>query len=188
MLRHAALIKSCPSHLIGTRGAWYALLPQDHTGKTMTEASNALPGRPFPQHVAFLQRLVTTFHTLAYRLSGGQLGATLSGCPVVLVTAIGRKTGKVRTAPLLYLPDGPNVVIVASNGGAAKHPTWWLNLQHRPNALVEIGRRRVPMRAEEAGSAERARLWPLVVAMFPPYEQYRARTSRQIPVIVLRPL
>lgn len=148
---------------------------------------NQPQARPYPPRVAFFQRLVTTFHTLVFRLSDGRIGGTVLGCPVLLLTTIGRRTGLPRTAPLLYLPDGQNVVIVASNGGAAKHPTWWLNLASRPRALVEIGASRTLMRAEEAGPAERARLWPLVVAIYPGYEQYQARTSRPIPVIVLAP-
>jgi deazaflavin-dependent oxidoreductase (nitroreductase family) len=149
---------------------------------------NQPQARPYPPRVAFLQRLVTTFHTLVYRLSGGKIGGTVLGCPVLLLTTIGRRTGLPRTAPLLYLPDGQNVVLVASNGGTDKHPTWWLNLESHPRALVEIGGRRVLMRAEEAGPAERARLWPLVVAMYRGYEQYQARTPRQIPLAVLHPL
>ncbi len=149
---------------------------------------NQLQARPYPPHVAFLQRLVTTLHTLLFRLSGGKIGGTLLGRPVLLLTTLGRRTRLPRTAPLLYLPDAQNVVLVASNGGTAKHPTWWLNLASHPRALVEIGGRRVLMHAEEAGPEERARLWPLVVEMYEGYAQYQARTPRQIPLMVLRPL
>jgi deazaflavin-dependent oxidoreductase (nitroreductase family) len=106
---------------------------------------------------------------------------------MLLLTTIGRRTNQLRTTPLLYLRDGKNLVIVASNGGAAKHPTWWLNLQARPRALVQVEDRRFAVRAHQASDAERDRLWPLVVALYPPYAHYQARTARPIPLIVLRP-
>ena len=150
------------------------------------EQAGALRGRPYPAHVAFLQRLVTTAHTAAYRLTGGAIGGTIAGLPMLLLTTIGRRTNQLRTAPLLYLRDGDDLVIVASNGGAAKHPTWWLNLQARPRALVQVEDRRFTVRAQQASASERDRLWPLVVALYPSYKQYQARTARPIPVIVLR--
>lgn len=153
----------------------------------LIEQADALRGRPYPAHVAFLQRLVTTAHTTAYRLTGGALGGTIVGLPMLLLTTIGRRTNQLRTAPLLYGRDGDDLVIVASNGGAAKHPTWWLNLQARPRALVQVEDQRFAVRAQQASAAERARLWPQLVALYPPYAQYQARTARPIPVVVLRP-
>lgn len=84
-------------------------------------------GRPYPPHAARMQRFVTTLHTLAYRFSGGRIGGTLIGLPMLLLTTWGRRTGKLRTAPLLYLPVDGMMVIVGSNGGAAQHPTWWFS-------------------------------------------------------------
>jgi len=155
--------------------------------EALVEPAPALRGRPYPAHVAFLQRLVTTTHTAAYRLTGGAIGGTIAGLPMLLLTTIGRRTNQLRTAPLLYLRDGDDLVIVASNGGAAKHPTWWLNLQSRPRALVQVDDQRFAVQAQQAPATERARLWPLLVALYPPYAQYQARTARPIPVIVLRP-
>ena len=88
---------------------------------------------------------------------------------------------------IIDLRDGDDLVIVASNGGAAKHPTWWLNLQARPCALVQVANRRFVVRAQQASVPEHDRLWPLVVALYPTYAHYQARTTRPIPVIVLRP-
>lgn len=153
----------------------------------LIEQADALRGRPYPAHVAFLQRLVTTTHTAAYRLTGGAIGGTIAGLPMLLLTTIGRRTNQLRTAPLLYGRDGDDLVIVASNGGAAKHPTWWLNLQARPRALVQVDDRRFVVHAQQAFGAERDRLWPQLVAIYPPYAQYQDRTARPIPVIVLRP-
>ena len=109
------------------------------------------------------------------------------GSPVLLLTTIGRKTGRRRTTPLLYLENGENMVVVASNGGAPKHPTWWLNLEANPEATVEVGRRKLRVRAEKAGGEERRRLWTRLVEMYPAYEDYQKRTTREIPVVVLCP-
>jgi len=83
----------------------------------------------------------------------------------------GRKSGQSRTTPVTYLQDGENAVIVASNGGAAKHPSWFLNLRAHPEAEVQIGRDRKRVRAEVASDEERARLWPLVVQMYSGYDE-----------------
>jgi F420H(2)-dependent quinone reductase len=96
-------------------------------------------GRPYPRPVARRQSLLTTLHTVVYQLSGGRIGATLLGMPMLLLTTWGRRTGKLRTTPLLYLPVDDVFVLVASNGGARRHPTWWFNLQANPEALVQIG-------------------------------------------------
>ena len=145
-------------------------------------------GRPYPRHVARWQRLLTTIHTIAYRLSGGRIGATLSGMPMLLLTTWGRRTGKLRTTPLLYLPVDNVFVLVASNGGARQHPTWWFNLQAYPEALVQIGPARGRVRAVPATPAERERFWPLLLQIYPGYDQYQALTDRQIPLLVLHPL
>jgi F420H(2)-dependent quinone reductase len=80
------------------------------------------------------------------------------------------------------------VVVVASNGGTASHPAWWLNLKANPEATVEVGDRKVGVWAEEAGSEERNRLWPELVEMYGGYEDYRRRTDREIPVVILHPV
>jgi deazaflavin-dependent oxidoreductase (nitroreductase family) len=131
--------------------------------------------------------VATKLHTFVYRVTGGRLGGRMVGAPVLLLTTTGRKTGKQRTSPLLYLEDGEDLVIVASNGGAPRHPTWWLNLRADPEASVEIGNRKLRVRAEEASPEEKERLWTRLVAMYGPYESYRRRTDRDIPVVILRP-
>ncbi|RMD83662.1 MAG: nitroreductase family deazaflavin-dependent oxidoreductase [Candidatus Dadabacteria bacterium] len=127
-------------------------------------------------------------NTWLYRVSGGRLGGRwLRGAPVMLLTTIGRKSGQPRTVPLLYLRDGENIVCVASKGGMSKHPLWYLNLEANPDCEVQIGRQRLPMRARRASDAEKAELWPRLVAMYPDYEDYQARTERNIPVVILSP-
>jgi len=125
-----------------------------------------------------------------YERSGGTQGTTLrdTGLPVIIVTHTGNKTGAVRKTPLMRVKDGANYVLVGSQGGAPKHPVWVHNL--RANAKVEIRDLTVvqTMQAREVtDAAERARLWKLAVAAYPPYEDYQKRTARTIPVFVAEP-
>ncbi len=133
------------------------------------------------------QRLITGTHTFFYRLSGGKLGGQFGKSPVLLLNTTGRKTGKQRTTPLLYLRDGDDLVLVASYGGAPTHPVWWLNLLAKPEAEVEIGRKKLRVTARQADAAERERLWPLLVAMYGDYAEYQKKTTREIPVVILHP-
>ena len=124
-----------------------------------------------------------------YRLSGGRLlGRFPSGAPVCLLTTTGRRSGQARTVPLLYLADGEDFVVVASQGGAPQNPGWFHNLQAAPRAGLQIGRRRLAVTARTVPAAERDLLWPRLVAIYPPYEDYRRRTSREIPLVRLTPV
>jgi F420H(2)-dependent quinone reductase len=125
-----------------------------------------------------------------YEKSGGTQGTTLrdTGLPVIIVTHRGNKTGAVRKTPLMRVADGANYVLVGSMGGAPTNPVWVYNL--RENPAVEIRDHTVvtPMRAREVDDErERARLWKLAVAAFPPYEEYQAKTTRKIPVFLAEP-
>lgn len=126
-----------------------------------------------------------------YRATGGRLGGKWRvgsafpwGIPVCLVTTTGRKTGQPRTAPLLFLEDGDKVVLVASQGGHAKHPLWFSNIQANPEVTVQIESRVRTMRARVATDAERAEYWPRLVAMYPDFDNYQSWTDRVIPVVV----
>ncbi len=145
-------------------------------------------GREFSPLADRLFRLVTAGHTTVYRTTGGKLGGKMQGSPVLLLETTGRKSGKRRTTPLLYLPDGSNMVIVASKGGATKHPAWWLNLRENPETEVQVGPRTLEVRAEETTGKDRERLWQRLVAMYPGYADYQRRTDREIPVVRLRPV
>ena len=135
----------------------------------------------------YMFRVLTGIHTFLYRCSGGTIGGRFGKSPVLLLITTGRKTGKRRTTPLLYLKDGNNLVLVASYGGAPMHPHWWLNLQARPQTEVEIGRQKIAVLARQANPEERKRLWPLLVAMYADYDTYQKRTTREIPVVILSP-
>jgi deazaflavin-dependent oxidoreductase (nitroreductase family) len=135
-----------------------------------------------------LQNALTAIHTFIYTNTNGAIGGRIVNCPVLLLTTKGRKTNKQRTVPLLYLADGDNVVLVASNGGATKHPTWWLNLQSNPEAQIQVRGIKQRVRAERGSAEEKQRLWPLLTAMYPGYKRYQEITSRDIPVVILRPV
>ncbi|HET6884991.1 MAG TPA: nitroreductase family deazaflavin-dependent oxidoreductase [Rubrobacteraceae bacterium] len=145
-------------------------------------------GRAYTPAIAAAQKWVTKLHVAAYRATEGKIGGRLMNSPVLLLLTTGRKSGKERTTPLLFLRDGVNYIMVASNGGTAGDPAWWLNLQKDPEAIVEIGGRTLRVRAEEVKGEEKRRLWTRLVEMYPLYESYQQRTDREIPVILLRPV
>ena len=118
-------------------------------------------------------------------LSGG---TWLRGAPVMLLTVVGRKTGRQLTVPLLYLRDGERVIVVASKGGMDQHPLWYLNLVANPEVVAEFGTENRRMRAHTVDDEERGRYWPDLVAMYRDYADYQARTERKIPVVVLSPM
>ena len=129
----------------------------------------------------------TTLHVFLYRLTGGSIGGRFRGAPVLLLTTTGRKTGKQRTTPLLYLADETNLAVVASNGGRDRAPSWWSNLKRNPSVEVQIKRLKRKMTAVQATKEEKGRLWPLLANMYPPYDDYQRRTQREIPIVLLRP-
>ena len=124
-------------------------------------------------------------HPRLYRWSGGRIGGSIMGLPVLLLTTTGRKSRQPRTNALMYLPHDDDFVVIASVLGEARHPFWWRNLEADPNASVLVGRTRYAVRAREAEGGEREDLWRRVVAKVADYEEYQARTSRRIPVVVL---
>jgi F420H(2)-dependent quinone reductase len=132
-------------------------------------------------------RFFTRTHIALYRRTGGKLGGRFRGSPVLLLTTTGRRSGQLRTIPLLHVVDGNRKVVVASYLGAEHHPAWYHNLLAHPEVTVQAGSSVQPMRAEVADPAERARLWRPLVAMYPTYDDYQAKTGRQIPVVVLTP-
>jgi F420H(2)-dependent quinone reductase len=152
------------------------------------ESRRAPAGRAFSEPARAALRFFSGLHNRIYRATDGRVTGRLMGSPVLLLMTTGRKTGKERTAPLLYLEDGANLVVVASVGGAPRHPAWYLNLKASPEARVRLGEQTLRVRAEEAGGEEKRRLWARLVEMYPPYESYQRRTEREIPVVVLRPM
>jgi len=128
-------------------------------------------------------------HTFVYRASGGHIGHSIPGVSgkMLLLDHVGAKSGTNRTSPLLYVEDGADVVIVASKGGFPKHPAWYHNLMADPDTTVQIGSEQRKVHARVAKPEERDRLWAKAVKAYHGYEDYKARTDREIPLVVLEP-
>lgn len=124
---------------------------------------------------------------LCLRLSRGRFSIAGIGIPTLLLTTRGRKTGKPRSVPLLYQPDGNTWVVAGSRGGRPDHPAWYLNLKSSPEVEVLVDGASTPCLAAEASGTERERLWQILEAVYPGFGVYEQRLNRQIPVIVLTP-
>jgi len=132
-------------------------------------------------------RLLPAAHTLVYRLTSGRIGGRWGRARVLLLTTTGRRSGRRRTTPLLYIEDAGKYVVMATNDGAARHPGWYRNLASRPEAMVQTGAGTFAVGMTTAGAEECERLWPLLADAYANYERDRKRTSREIPVVILKP-
>jgi F420H(2)-dependent quinone reductase len=134
---------------------------------------------------AKLVNLIPRANVIVYRRSKGRFGGQMQDLPVLILHTVGRKTGKPRQSPLLCIQDGETYAVVGSRGGSDAPPAWWLNLQARPEATIEIRGTKRAMFARIATADEKALYWPRLVAGYSFYDDYQARTAREIPVIVL---
>lgn len=134
-----------------------------------------------------LNDLLTVSHRMLYRVANGRVGNRFAGTPMYLLITKGRKSGKERANPLLFLEDGDNYAVAASNFGHDNHPAWYLNLKADPNARIDLGSETIDVVAEEADGEERERLWERFTEIYNGYQEYEKRTDRRIPVVVLRP-
>ncbi len=133
-------------------------------------------------------RWMTRINVWLFRASGGRLGSSFRyGAPVCLVTTIGRRSGQPRTIALIYRAEGDDIVLVASKGGMSHHPMWYLNMEANPACEVQIGPETRKMHAKRATGDEKQALWPRLNALYPEYDDYQARTTRDIPVLILSP-
>ena len=130
-------------------------------------------------------------HRALFRVSRGRFGTRRDrgrrGVGVLVLTTIGRRSGEPRRTPLFYVADAGRLLVVPSNAGSDTPPAWWLNLQARPAAEVEIGRDAVAVRAREASSEEAERLWPVLTQRYEGWERYRREVRRELPIVVLEP-
>ena len=126
-------------------------------------------------------------HVRVYRETAGERGYHWRGTEILLLTTTGRKSGEPRTLPLIYREDDGRYVIVASKGGAPEHPAWFLNLEAKPEAEVQIKAETVPVAMSVAEGEERERLWKKLAEVWPAYDDYQTKTDRQIPIVVLTP-
>ncbi|MDX6476152.1 MAG: hypothetical protein QOH95_1663 [Gaiellaceae bacterium] len=125
-------------------------------------------------------------HVRRYRETGGEVGHEWKqGSKILLLTTTGRKTGEQRTSPLIYENAGDKYVIVASKGGAPEHPGWYENLSKDPQVELQVKDEIFPARARTAQGEERETLWKLAAQQWPAYDDYQAKTDREIPVVVL---
>ena len=133
-------------------------------------------------------RIFGGLHRSVYRRTGGRVGGKMGKVPVLLLTTTGRKSGQPRTQPLSYTEAGDGYAVIASKGGAPQHPLWYLNLQANPLADVTVGRAARKVRARDGEGEERQRLWRALADLYPGYDKYAQKTTRQIPVVVLEPV
>ena len=127
-------------------------------------------------------------HVRSYVESDGKKGHRWRGVDTLLLTTRGRSTGKLRRTALIYGEDRGRYVVVASNGGAKTHPHWYRNLAADPHVLVQVAGDRFEARARTAGPRSKPRLWRLMASIWPEYDRYQARTTREIPVVILERL
>ena len=133
-------------------------------------------------------------HVSRYVATNGEDGylwdASLGGgkglVPTLLLTTVGRKSGRILTLPLIFGRSGPDYVVVASKGGAPAHPAWYLNLEANPEVQVQVKADKFKAHAHTANTEERATLWPRMVEIYGPYTDYQKKTDRQIPLVVLK--
>lgn len=142
-----------------------------------------------------VMKVASRAHVAVFKLTNGRIGSKWrvgagfkKPAPTLLLEHRGRKSGTTYTTPLLYLTDGPNVVVVASQGGLPKNPQWFGNLKANPDTRVHLrGERNRAVRARVASPTEKAALWPRLVDMYADYDKYQSWTEREIPVVMLEP-
>jgi deazaflavin-dependent oxidoreductase (nitroreductase family) len=131
-------------------------------------------------------RLFGRLHTKLYKRLGGRfVGSVGLGRKVLLLTTTGRKSGRPRTTPLVYLPSGNDVIVYPSNGGQETLPAWWLNLQATPTATIQIGQTTRQVQARPANETEHATLWPSAESYNPHWRNYAQTVTRHIPLVIL---
>ena len=126
-------------------------------------------------------------HVRQYEATGGKIGHDWNGTSCLVLRTIGRKSGEVRKFPLCYGRDGNDYVVVASKGGAPEHPGWYRNLLAHPDVEIQVRERIIPVRARTGTAEDKRRVWPIMTAQWPDYDAYQARSTRDIPVVLLAP-
>ncbi len=150
------------------------------------------PTKPFSARQVAIGRpvvkLMSKLNVWLYRRTGGRIGGKFKGgAPVCILTTTGRKSGQSRPRPLLYLLDGADVILVASQAGMPKHPEWYLNLLADSAVSITVGKQTRSYTATTVDDDDRSALWPRLVQMYPDYNDYQQRTSRKIPVVRCTP-
>jgi deazaflavin-dependent oxidoreductase (nitroreductase family) len=155
--------------------------------KTRREDVAPIPVK-YEKLIRFGAKIFTRLNVAVYKASGGRLmNKGPESRPICLVTMTGRKTGKKREIPLMHVPHGDKKILVASLGGISKNPVWYYNLKANPDIEITVDGTTRKYRAREVGPEEKASLWPVLVEAYPPYDEYQARTDRDIPVFLCDP-
>ncbi len=126
-------------------------------------------------------------HVRQYEATGGKVGHDWNGTSCLILHTKGRKSGDTRKFPLIYGRDGADYVVVASKGGAPDDPGWYKNLLAHPDVSIQVRGDVIPVTARTGTAADKARVWPIMTAQWPPYDEYQAKAPRDIPVVLLRP-
>jgi len=140
-----------------------------------------------PPNNRLMFKTTTAINQFLFQLSNGRIGGRFGKVDILLLTTMGRKSGQARTIPLQYFRDGDDIVQLPSNAGDDHHPAWWLNVQANPNGVMQIGGEKTKVEARKATQEEKTRIWPHVTAIYPGYDEYQTRTTREIPLVLLRP-
>ena len=135
-----------------------------------------------------LTKLFLAAHVFIYRYSRGKIGGKLAGNHILLLNTVGRKSGAPHTTPLVYVRDGDTYVIIASNGGASHHPSWYYNLKAQPETVIEVMGDIITVHGEEVSGAQRADLWQRIIADHRQFADYQQKTARTIPLFRLIPI
>ena len=152
-----------------------------------------MPAKPPPKglNTPTTKRIIkwmSRANTWVYKKTNGKIGGKfLQGAPVALLTTTGRKTGEPRVSPLLFWREGNRIVLIASQGGAATNPMWYLNLKANPDVTVQIKDEVLTLTARDATEAERAEYWPKMAKMYSSFDDYQSWTDRVIPVVICDP-
>jgi deazaflavin-dependent oxidoreductase (nitroreductase family) len=136
-------------------------------------------------NIRWLLALITRAHRFVYLKSGGRIGARMLWMRMLLLVTTGRKSGREFKTPLLCIEDGDRFIVVASNAGDRREPSWWLNLQARPEATIHFARERIRVRWRRADTAEAEALWPKLTESYAHFPQYQKKAGREIPIVIL---
>lgn len=152
------------------------------------EDVQAIPEKMVPA-IRKIMKYASRFNVWIYEKTDGKLGGKfiVGGAPVCLVTMTGRKTGIRRTTPLIYIPNGEDILLVASQGGLDSHPIWYKNLTANPEVEINAFGNVRKMRARQATPEEKEQLWPVIRGVHKDFDEYQARTDRDIPVMICSP-
>ncbi|MFT4825632.1 MAG: deazaflavin-dependent oxidoreductase (nitroreductase family) [Halioglobus sp.] len=156
--------------------------------KTLREDVRPIEAKQVPA-VRFFMRWATKLNVVVFRLTKGRvMNKFIGGYPVCIVTTKGAKTGKVRQIALIHLPHGENNLLVASQGGMPSNPVWYYNIVAYPDIQIMVGGDEKAYRARRISDEEKASLWPHLLSLYPDFDQYQARTDRNIPVFSCEPV